>query len=222
MYRWRLRPGHEQRFQDAWSIVTRALVEQGSLGSRLHIGDDGLWYSYAQWPSEEARAAAFATSLNIDDAQRTMDDAVSERFPEIVLTSSVDHLLINPTTPRLRVARPTFDVDRAVNFWSQVVGLEILSHFENHDGYDGVIMGYPNTEWEIEVTRHSSGLPLPTPTEEDIIALYVGIGAADEIIKRLLLAGYPQIKHSNPYWESAGASVHVDPDGYAFVIHPEK
>ena len=221
LYRWRLRPGHEKLFQDAWSIVTQELVERGSLGSRLHFGNDGLWYSYAQWPSAEARTAAFATVLKVDDAQRTMDEAVSERFPEIVLSPSVDHLLASPRSPGMRVARPTNDIDRAINFWSQVVGFEILSRFENHDGYDGAILGYPNTDWELEVTHHSSGMPLPAPTDEDIIALYLDRDEANEIINRLHLAGHPQMKHPNPYWQAMGASTHTDPDGYTLIIYPE-
>lgn len=221
MYRWRLRPGLEKRFQDAWSIVTQALIERGSLGSRLHIGNDGLWYSYAQWPSAEARSAAFATALDIDGAQQMMDEAVSERFPEIVLSPSVNHLVLKPMTPRMRVAHPTNDIEQAITFWSRVVGFEILSHFENHDGYDGAILGYPNTQWELEVTRYVSEKPLPSPTDEDIIALYLGRDEADDIIKRLLLAGHPQIKHPNPYWQGMGASVHTDPDGYTLIIYPE-
>ena len=36
--------------------MTEALrVTGGSLGSRLHRGSDGIWYGYAQWPSEETR-----------------------------------------------------------------------------------------------------------------------------------------------------------------------
>ena len=222
LYRWRLRPGYEERFKEAWSIVTLALIERGSLGSRLHRGDDGLWYSYAQWPSSETRTSAFSTALNVDDAQRRMDEAVSERFPEIVLTSSVDHLLSKPTTLKMRVAHPTNDVERAVTFWSQVVGFEILSRFENHDGYDGATLGYPNAQWEIEVTHHSSGIPLPAPTDEDLIALYLGTDEADQIINRLRLAGHPPVEHPNPYWQAMGASVHTDPDGYTLIIYPEK
>ena len=222
LYRWRLRPGHENLFQDAWSIITQELVERGSLGSRLHVGNDGLWYSYAQWPSAEARTAAFATALNADDAQRMMDEAVSEYFPEIVLSPSVDYLLASQTTPRMRVARPTNDIEQVVIFWSQVVGLKVLSRFVNHDGYDGAILGYPYTGWELEVTHHSSGMPLPAPTDEDIIALYLNRDEADKIIDRLCRAGHPQMKHPNPYWQAMGASVHTDPDGYTLIVYPEK
>lgn len=56
LYRWRLREGAEASFVEAWSrISTKLRSERGSLGSRLHKGPDGWWYSYAQWPSAEAR-----------------------------------------------------------------------------------------------------------------------------------------------------------------------
>lgn len=222
LYRWRLRPGHEAQFKETWSVVTRSLIEHGSLGSRLHVGNDGLWYAYAQWPSAEARTAAFAQALGVDEAQRAMADAVSEHFPEIVLASSVDHLISTPPVSRMRVARPTTDIERAITFWTQVVGLEILSRFEDHEGYDGVILGNSGDQWEIEVTHHSSGMPLPSPSEEDIIVLYLKEGVADEITDRLRHAGHPAKEHPNPYWRAMGASAHTDPDGYTLIIFPSE
>ena len=220
LYRWRLRTGHEAQFKEAWSVVTRALIERGSLGSRLHVGNDGVWYAYAQWPSVEARTAAFAQPLGIDQAQRAMADAVLEHFPEIVLTPSVDHLISTPPVSRMRVARPTTDIERAITFWTQVVGLEILSRFEDHAGYDGVILGNSGEQWEIEVTHHSSGMPLPSPSEEDIIVLYLNEGVADAITDRLRHAGHPPKEHPNPYWQAMEASAHTDPDGYTVIIFP--
>ena len=222
LYRWRLRPGHEERFKEAWSIVTRALIERGSLGSRLHAGDDGLWYAYAQWPSADARRAAFTQELAVDNAQNAMEDCVLEHFPEIILSPSADYLLTAPLTPRMRLARPTSDIGRAVEFWTRIVGLEVLSSFENHDGYDGTILSYPGAPWELEVTHHSSGAPLPSPTDEDIVALYMRRGLAEDVINRLRLAGHPQMRHPNPYWKAMGASVHTDPDGYTLIIFPEE
>jgi catechol 2,3-dioxygenase-like lactoylglutathione lyase family enzyme len=155
----------------------------------------------------------------VDDEIQKMDDAASERFPEIVFTAQVEHLSSRETTAKMRVARPTKDIERAVNFWTRVVGFEILSSFEDHDGYDGVIFGYPNAQWELEVTRQSSGQPRPTPTDEDIIVLYVNHDSADTIVERLQCSGHPSVEHSNPYWQAMGASVHVDPDGYRFIVY---
>jgi heme-degrading monooxygenase HmoA len=93
LYRWRLHPGSEDSFIAAWSRVSELLrTERGSLGSRLHRGEDGLWYSYAQWPSAEARAQVFALGSVDAHAGAMMENAIAERFPEIVLHTAADFL----------------------------------------------------------------------------------------------------------------------------------
>ena len=94
LYRWRLHPGFEQQFIDAWSRISALLRdERGSLGSRLHRSQDGLWYSYAQWPSAEARDVAFAGDPVDAEAARLMREAIAISMPEIVLESVVDFML---------------------------------------------------------------------------------------------------------------------------------
>lgn len=93
LYRWKLRPGHEEEFVLAWSRISDLLLkERGSLGSRLHSGSDGLWYSYAQWPSAEVRRQAFAQGPVDAKAGECMNAAILERFPEVVLDSHADFL----------------------------------------------------------------------------------------------------------------------------------
>lgn len=125
------------------------------------------------------------------------------------------------TTPaRFRVARPTTDIDRAIAFWIDIIGLELLSQFADHAGYDGVIFGFADTSWELELTRRSSGTPTPTPTHEDITVLYVAKKVAAEIVSRLQDAGHRSFAHPNPYWRAMGASAHTDPDGYTLIVFP--
>jgi heme-degrading monooxygenase HmoA len=93
LYRWRLHPGMEESFVAAWSRVTEILrTERGSLGSRLHQGNDGLWYSYAQWPSAKARDEAFALGSVDSSLSAAMEAAIAERFPEVVLEAVADFL----------------------------------------------------------------------------------------------------------------------------------
>ncbi len=93
LYRWRLHPGQEQSFTEAWSRITAVLhSERGSLGARLHRGEDGIWYSYAQWPSAEARRLAFAGPPIDPAASAQMRAAIAESFPEVVLESVADYL----------------------------------------------------------------------------------------------------------------------------------
>jgi hypothetical protein len=94
LYRWKLRPSSEQAFVRAWSVITESLLRQGSLGSRLHLGSDNIWYGYAQWPSRAARDQAFATDSTAEEteAMAAMQAAIAERLPEIELTPQADFL----------------------------------------------------------------------------------------------------------------------------------
>jgi len=81
----------------AWTRVSELLLsDRGSLGSRLHRGPDGLWYGYAQWPSAEAREQAFTLKPVEPEAGRQMAEAIAEGFPEIVL-ESVSDLMVLPS-----------------------------------------------------------------------------------------------------------------------------
>ena len=95
LYRWRLHEGAEESFVSAWSRISELLLSKsGSLGSRLHRGPEGLWYSYAQWPSAEARDQAFARESVDPEAGRQMRAAIAESLPEIVLESVSDFMVL--------------------------------------------------------------------------------------------------------------------------------
>ena len=94
LYRWRVHPEREQAFVAAWTRISELyLSERGSLGSRLHRGSDGLWYSYAQWPSAEAREKAFAAGTADPQALEQLRSAIIEFLPEVTLESVSDLLL---------------------------------------------------------------------------------------------------------------------------------
>lgn len=93
LYRWRLRPGSEGTFVRGWSRISEQLLLGGSLGSRLHCGSDGIWYSYAQWPSEQVRADAFSVGDIDKIAKAQMSSAIAEQFPEIILDPIVDYMV---------------------------------------------------------------------------------------------------------------------------------
>lgn len=93
LYRWRLHPGSEESFVQAWSRVTRLLLtERGSLGSRLHRGPDDIWYSYTQWPSAAAKAEGLARPSVDQDAWQQLRAAIAESLPELILEPVSDFL----------------------------------------------------------------------------------------------------------------------------------
>ena len=95
LYRWRIRPRMEKQFIENWSIITDFYRRNyDSLGSRLHRGNDGLFYSYAQWQTAEHRENAFAADLSVlSDAGTKMRESIEESFPEIVLEKVADYLV---------------------------------------------------------------------------------------------------------------------------------
>ena len=94
LYRWRVRAGMGPSFVAAWSRLTNALRQKGSLGSRLHRGPDGIWYAYAQWPTEDARRCAFASPSGLSEAMHAMNEAISLTLPEIRLSPVADYLVL--------------------------------------------------------------------------------------------------------------------------------
>lgn len=92
LYRWRIKPGFEKQFIESWSEITDFYVENfDSLGSRLHRGNDGLFYAYAQWKSAEQRENAFKNAPKLE-AGIKMREAIEESFPEIILEIHSDFL----------------------------------------------------------------------------------------------------------------------------------
>ncbi len=97
LYRWRIKEGMERQFVETWSERTAYLLEKyGSLGSRLHRGNDGICYSYAQWKSEVQRKRAFKAELsNTSETRRKFQEAVDEEFPEVELEVISDYLILS-------------------------------------------------------------------------------------------------------------------------------
>ncbi|CAN5709745.1 hypothetical protein BH24ACI2_BH24ACI2_08370 [soil metagenome] len=96
LYRWRVNSNLEQQFIENWLARTTYFLEKyDSLGSRLHRGSDGIWYSYAQWKSAEQREEAFESELNkISEARQKMQEAIEESLPEIQLETVSDFLIL--------------------------------------------------------------------------------------------------------------------------------
>ena len=94
-YRWRVKPQLEKQFIESWSEITDYFrTNHNSSGSRLHRGNDNLFYGYAQWKNSEQREMAFANENSaISEAVSKMREAIEESFPEIVLEKIADYLV---------------------------------------------------------------------------------------------------------------------------------
>ena len=123
-----------------------------------------------------------------------------------------------PTAPTLRVARPSDDLDALVAFYERGLGLSVLYRFDDHDGFDGVMLGSPGAPYHFEFTRAHGHAAGRAPMQDNLLVFY--IPDADEwtaAVERMRAAGYEPTPSFNPYWDREGRTFE-DPDGYRVVL----
>ena len=124
---------------------------------------------------------------------------------------------MTPSTT-LRVARPTDRLDEVVRFYTAGVGLTRLGGFEDHAGFDGVMLGVPGASYHLEFTRKRGHVAGRAPTEDNLLVFYLpGEGEWQQTLSRMMAAGYEPVASFNPYWDRAGRTFQ-DPDGYRVVL----
>jgi ribosomal-protein-alanine N-acetyltransferase len=112
LYRWKLKPGREDEFQKAWAKGTTEIHTLcGSHGAALHKDQDGIFWSYARWPGEDARKNCFTKNdFFSQDCFISMQDCIAERFDEILLDVLEDQL----DTKTTRYDVPTLSTKRLI------------------------------------------------------------------------------------------------------------
>jgi hypothetical protein len=98
------------------------------------------------------------------------------------------------------------------------LGLRVVDSFENHEGFDGAMLGAVGSFYHFEFTRSQSHPVVPTPTAEDLVVFYIPVSAEWEAAcSKMLAAGLRQVSSINPYWEVRGRT-YQDHDGYRVVL----
>jgi catechol 2,3-dioxygenase-like lactoylglutathione lyase family enzyme len=73
----------------------------------------------------------------------------------------------------MRVARPTDQLDKVVRFYTDGLGFQILYRFENHEGFDGVMVGIPGEPYHFEFTQQREHIVGRAPTQDNLIVFYL-------------------------------------------------
>src|SRR3954447_15598672 len=78
----------------------------------------------------------------------------------------------------LRVARPTDDLAAVVRFYRDGLGLDVLSEFTGHDGFDGVMLGRKGAAYHLEFTWTAGHRAGTAPTDDNLLVFYLPDRAA--------------------------------------------
>jgi catechol 2,3-dioxygenase-like lactoylglutathione lyase family enzyme len=118
----------------------------------------------------------------------------------------------------LRIARPTNDLKKLTHFYTTALGMQILGSFENHSGFDGVMLGLSDCSWHLEFTHQDGVAVSSAPSKEHLLVFYLPEDQEwDVAVKRIEDAGGVRVESKNPYWDIKGRTFE-DPDGYRVVL----
>ncbi|HEX5052113.1 MAG TPA: VOC family protein [Planctomycetota bacterium] len=118
----------------------------------------------------------------------------------------------------LRIARPVSDLARSRDMYCRGLGLRVVGAFEDHEGFDGVMLAAAGDGHHFEFTSCRRHPVPPSPTVEDLVVFYVPVVAEwHRVCADMVAAGFVRVRSHNPYWEIRGRTFE-DRDGYRVVV----
>jgi hypothetical protein len=97
--------------------------------------------------------------------------------------------------------------------------MELLDRFEDHAGFDGVMVGARDAPYHLEFTRKHGHMAGRAPSADNLLVFYFADPSKWEAaVNSMRAAGYAPVAAFNPYWDRDGVTFE-DPDGYRVVLH---
>jgi hypothetical protein len=119
---------------------------------------------------------------------------------------------------QLRVARPVSDLHQTCIMYCAGLGLHVLASFEDHQGFDGIMLGSAELGYHFEFTQCRHHPVAPAPTMEDLLVFYMpDVSDWKRSCANMLAAGFKPVASFNPYWDVRGQT-YEDRDGYRIVL----
>ena len=97
-------------------------------------------------------------------------------------------------------------------------GFEVLYRFEDHEGFDGAMLGHPSAPWHLEFTRAHGHTAGRAPSPDNLLVFYFPDAAQPQAaVRRMRHGSFAPVTAFNPYWDRTGATFE-DPDRYRVVL----
>jgi hypothetical protein len=121
-------------------------------------------------------------------------------------------------TLHFRVARPTLRLQALVTQYERGLGLTRLGAFDDHEGFDGVMLGLPGYPYHLEFTHHRGHSADMTPHPDQLLVFYLPeLDRWTATCASMLEAGFREVPSYNPYWDRCGKTFE-DLDGFRVVL----
>jgi hypothetical protein len=118
---------------------------------------------------------------------------------------------------KFRYARHSNDLAALEKFYTEIIGLEKLGEFRNHDNYDGIFLGLAGQPWHLEFTS-SLDKAQQQCDEDDLLVFYYAADIEIQYIwKKAAATGIEAVEPKNPYWKENGLCFN-DPDGFGLIL----
>jgi hypothetical protein len=119
---------------------------------------------------------------------------------------------------KLRVARATNHLEKITAMYESGLGFAVIGSFKNHDGFEGIMLGSKEAGYHLEFTCQKGHQAPLSNSAENLLVFYVPDNAQYELTcRKMLAAGFRQVKAHNPYWDKSGSSFE-DIESYRIVI----
>jgi hypothetical protein len=118
----------------------------------------------------------------------------------------------------LRVARPSDHLADVAEMYGKGLGFIVLAQFENHDGFDGIVLGHPLAPYHLEFTAERGKRAVSRPLDDHLLVFYIpGSGDWERTCVDMIAAGFNLVRSHNPYWDLRGKTFE-DLDGVRVVL----
>tara|TARA_R110001606_G_scaffold244853_1_gene392817 strand:+ start:145 stop:543 length:399 start_codon:yes stop_codon:yes gene_type:complete len=123
-----------------------------------------------------------------------------------------------PKTAKMRVARPTDNLAKITDMYVNGLGFKLLGSFEDHNGFDGSIVGHEQHNYHLEFTHHKGTTVGKAPTQDNLLIFYfTDTQVWEECCEKMQAAGFVLVPSYNDYWDDVGKTFE-DVDGYRVVL----
>ena len=118
----------------------------------------------------------------------------------------------------MRVARPTDNLEAIAAMYAKGLGFSVLAQFDDHSGFDGIILGHSKQPYHIEFTSQRGHRAGQAPTRDHLLVFYISDKDDWQAqCAQMLAAGFREVRSYNPYWALHGRTFE-DIEGYRVVL----